>query len=122
MPVAKKRAGRPKLAKSPSAEDELQDFLLLNLETRVTRLFHLYKELKAMSTTEAEAITNLQTAVAATDAKLTQLQSDVKALEAAAADNPAKVAALDAVTAQVATQQSAIDALDAEVKAATPAA
>lgn len=99
---------RKKPEKRNEEQEELQDFLLLDAEQKIKRLFHLYREMKKMSNTEQEAIAALKAAGNATDAKVAQISTSVDALILASGDNPDKVAALDAVTAQIVTQQDAL--------------
>ena len=87
---------------------ELEVFELMKDDEQRRHTYALLKRIIAMSLTEAEAITNLATATAATDAKLDALKTAVDLVIAAAGDNPVKVAALDAVTTQVTAQQARI--------------
>lgn len=115
---------RRKPEKRNEEQEELQDFLLLDAERKIERLFHLYREMKKMSNTEKEAIAALQAAVNATDAKVAQVDTKVDALIEASGDDPEKVAALDAVTAQSLAQQEALQAIadkaDAALNPTTP--
>lgn len=109
---------RKKPEKRSEEQEELQDFLLLDLEHKVDRLFHLYREMKRMSTTENEAIAALQVAGNATDVKVSQISTLVDTLILASGDSPTKVAALDAVTAQIVAQQDALQSVVDKANAA----
>ncbi len=118
-PVSSPRKKPTKPEKRNEAQEELQDFLLLDEARKIERLFHLYRELKNMSTTESEAIAALQAASAATDANLATVSNAVDGLLAKAADDPTKVAALDGVTAKLVEQQGVLQSIADKISAAT---
>lgn len=97
---------------------ELELFETLEVKDQNRHLYALLKRIYTMSTTEAEAITNLQTAVAAVDTKITDLTTAVGQVIAAAGDNPAKVAALDGISSQLATESSKLQTLTDSINAA----
>ena len=71
-----------------------------------------------MSTTEAEAITALNTSVATVGPAISDLKTAVDAVVKAAGDDPVKVAALDNVAAGLTKMTADLTALTAQINAA----
>lgn len=113
---------RRKPEKRSEAQEELQDFLLLDEARKIERLFHLYKEIKDMSANLQEAVAALKTAASATDTKVANLSTVVDQLILSNSGNSTATADVDGVTAQVVAQQDALQAIvdKASASLATP--
>lgn len=110
----------PRKRTSPVEQEllALEAFEILQSQDQNRHMYALLKRILEMSTTEAEAITNLQAGVAAIAPALTDLTTAVGQVIVAAGDNPVKVAALDNVTTNLADVTTKLTGLTTTINAA----